>query len=65
MNLMKEIVCMESQLQEAVENGELDLFIEDQHKDLKRLLIATMYVLHKTQWLVNQISEGENNEESN
>lgn len=59
MNLMNELVNMQYQLQEATENGELDLFIEDQHEDLNKLLTATMYVLHKTSGLVNQILEGE------
>lgn len=38
MSLMLRLINMQSQLQDAEREGELDLFIEDQHKDLDRLL---------------------------
>jgi hypothetical protein len=49
MTLMQRLVNMQSQLQEAEQNGELDLFIEDQHKDLNRLLEQTILNMGREQ----------------
>lgn len=45
MTLLQKLINMQSQLGEATAEGELDLFIEDQHKDLYRLLEQTIRTL--------------------
>jgi hypothetical protein len=59
MSLLQELVNMQSQLQEAETEGELDLFIADQHKDLNRLLTAAISMTHTATELLNKLSEGE------
>lgn len=48
MSLMQRLINMQSQLQEATIEGELDNFIEDQHKDLDRLLEQAIRMVYKT-----------------
>lgn len=45
MTLLQKLVAMQSQLNDAIVEGELDFFIEDQHKDLNRLLEQTIQTL--------------------
>jgi hypothetical protein len=48
MTLIQNLINMQSQLQEAEREGELDLFITDQHKDLDRLLEQAIRMAYKT-----------------
>lgn len=48
MSFIQSLINMQSQLQEAEREGELDLFIADQHKDLDRLLEQAIRMAYKT-----------------
>lgn len=49
-NVMKGLVDMQYQLEESQKSGELEQFIQDQHKDLYRLLTICMHALHQKEF---------------
>jgi hypothetical protein len=61
MSLLQELVIMQSQLQEATIEGELDLFIQDQHKDLNRLFTATITELHNASNIIKRLDDKASN----